>query len=177
MAFNVINTKVEWVLEARKPTAGPLLVIPANDHLWMGTGPGLEIKKAHGKELEVEAVRQGPVEPGAVVETSAGGTGFQRLLHAAVLDQENHWVPGAGRLAARAMVEAAERLRASELIAYPFHRGAHVRPEVALPEMLSGLLDALERGSSVRRVVVLAADATEQTVLQQTFLQALSSRT
>ncbi|MFN8546831.1 MAG: hypothetical protein U0527_02370 [Candidatus Eisenbacteria bacterium] len=177
MSFHVINTKVEWLAETKRPAEGSILVIPANDHLWMSAGPGLEIKVASGKELELEAVRQGPASPGAVIETIGGASGFARLFHAVVWTQNNQWSPGAGRIAGRAMIEAAERAKSESLVAYPFHRGAHAPQGPAIQEMLAGLLEALERGSTVRRVTVLMADAQEQALFQQAFLQALSGRT
>lgn len=176
MSFHVINTKVEWVSEAKRPAEGSILVIPANDHLWMSAGPGLDIKVASGKELELEAVRQGPASPGAIIETGGGASGFTRLFHAVVWTQNNQWSPGAGQLAARAMIEAAERTKVDTLIAYPFHRGAHAPQGPAVQEMLAGLIEALEKGSTVRRVAILMADPQEQALFQQAFLQALSGR-
>ena len=75
------------------------------------------------------------------------------------------------------MVEAAEKAKVDWLVAYPFHRGGHVQPAVAIKEMLAGLIDALERGSTVRRVSILMADPQEQALFQQAFLQSLTDRT
>ncbi len=176
MGFNIINTKVEWLAEAKRPSEGDGLVIPSNDHLWMTVGPGLELKKSMGKEIELEAVRQGPVEPGAVVQTEGSGSGYRKILHAAVLDQHNHWVEGAGRRAAEAMIAMAEGSKLTSLVVHPFHRGAPVHAPSATAELFAGLIASLERGSTVKKVTVLVTDAEEQALFQQAFVQALSHR-
>ena len=61
MSFHIVKSRIAWLPESKKPKSGAALAIPANDHLWMISGPALELKKAHGKELDLEAVRQGTV--------------------------------------------------------------------------------------------------------------------
>jgi len=174
MSFHIVKSRVAWLSESKRPKSGVALAIPSNDHLWMISGPGLELKKAHGKELELEAVRQGPVELGSVVVTSGEGTGFTHLLHVAVTGQDLQWTPGAGEKGAEALLERAIRMKIDELVTFPFYRGTHAaRPEAAR-EMLSGFIRVMERGIPVKTVQVLVADAEEQRLLQDIFLQILS---
>jgi hypothetical protein len=174
MSFHIVKSRIAWLPESKKPKSGAALAIPSNDHLWMISGPGLELKKAHGKELELEAVRQGPVELGSVAVTAGEGTGFTHLFHVAVTGQDLQWVQGAGEKGGEALLDRAVRMKIDELIVYPLYRGTHAaRPEAAR-EMLSGFLRVMERGIPVKTVQVLAADADEQRLLHEIFLQILS---
>lgn len=174
MSFHVVNSRLVWLPESKRPKSGAALAIPSNDHLWMIAGPGLELKKAHGKELELEAVRQGPIEIGSVAVTSGEAIGFGHLFHVAVTGQDLQWVPGAGNKAAEALLDRAARSKIEDLLVYPFYRGTHAaRPEAAR-EMLGGFLRVMERGITVKTVQVLVADAEEQRLLHDIFLQLLS---
>jgi len=174
MAFRILGTRVEWRAEAERPRDGDVLVIPANDHLWMLSGPGLEIKKSLGKELEVEAVRLGPVAPGEVVATPGGPLGYRFLYHAVVMGQDSVWVEGAGRRAVVAAVERAIRDRAATMVFYPLYRGVHGRREQPLQEMLNGILEAAREGSPLKQILVLHENSQEKTFLQETFVRVLA---
>lgn len=174
MSFHVVKSRLAWLPESKLPKHGAALAIPSNDHLWMISGPGLDLKKIHGKELELEAVRLGPVETGTVAVTPGDVTGFANLFHVAVTGQDLRWVEGAGDKAAEALLERAVRMKIEDLLVYPFYRGTHaVRPEAAR-EMLGGFLRVMERGISVKTVQVLVADAEEQRLLHDIFLQLLA---
>lgn len=174
MSFHIVKSRVAWLSESKRPKSGPALAIPSNDHLWMISGPGLDLKKAHGKELELEAVRQGPVELGSVAVTAGEGTGFTHLFHVAVTGQDLQWAPGAGDKGAEALLDRAVRMKIEELLVYPFYRGTHAaRPEAAR-EMLGGFIRVMERGIPVKTVNVLVADAEEQRLLHEIFLQILA---
>jgi hypothetical protein len=174
MAFRIMKSRLEWHPEASRPATGDMLVIPSNDHFWMLAGPGLELKKTLGKELELEAVRQGPVEPGALAVTPGEAAGFRLLVHAAVTGQDHQWVAGSGVLAMKACLEQAVRERCATVVVYPLHRGVHGRPEEPTREMLEGLLDGLQAGRGALTVLVLYRDAEEKELLHRTFLHLLS---
>ena len=175
MAFRILGTRVEWLPEAERPATGDVLVIPANDHLWMLSGPGLEIKKKFGKEVELEAVRLGPLQDGEVAVTAASFLGYKALYHAVVMKQDFSWCEGAGRRAIAAALARANRDKVNAMIVYPLWRGAHGRREGPAREMLSGLFEGLTGGSSIRTIHVLHGAADEKALLHETFLQLLAS--
>jgi hypothetical protein len=154
-----------------------VLVIPANDHLWMLSGPGLDLRKAHGKEIEIEAVRQGPLEAGKVAVTSGASVGYRGLYHAVVMGQDLEGIEGAGRSAARESITIAKRASAAVIVFYPFYRGIRGRRERPAREMLAGLLDGLGEASGIKTVQVLHQGAEEKVLLHDTFLQLLSAST
>src|SRR5262245_66311146 len=54
----------------------------------MGAGVAGAIKRRGGDEIEAEAMRQGPVEPGECVLTSGGRLTARHVVHAAVMGQD-----------------------------------------------------------------------------------------
>jgi O-acetyl-ADP-ribose deacetylase (regulator of RNase III) len=64
------------------------VVNAANNCFWMGGGVAGAIKRKAGPEVEAEAMKQGPVEPGDAVVTSAGRLPARYCIHAAVMDQD-----------------------------------------------------------------------------------------
>ncbi len=64
------------------------IVNAANNWLWMGGGVAGAIKRRGGKEIEKEAVGQGPIEVGEAVVTSAGKLKAKYVIHAAVMGQD-----------------------------------------------------------------------------------------
>lgn len=175
MAFRILGTRVDWLAEGDRPPTGDVLVIPANDHLWMLSGPGLDLKKAHGKEIEIEAVRLGPLEAGRVAVTPGRLCGYRWLHHAVVMGKDMIWVAGAGRAAARESIEIAKQASAGGVVIHPLYRGVHGRHELPAREMLAGLLDGLGDASGIKTVSVLYQGADEKTLLHETFLQLLSA--
>ena len=61
------------------------LVNAANNQLWMGGGVAGALKRAGGKEIEDEAVKQGPIPIGEAVVTGAGKLKARYIIHAAVM--------------------------------------------------------------------------------------------
>ncbi len=178
MPFRVLGTRVEWTPESQRPTAGDLLLLPANEHLWMTSGPGLELKKSLGKEIELEAVRQGPAEAGTVVVTSAGSLGYGQLVHAVVSTVDHVWAPGAGEAAVVAAIAHARERGARTLVAWPLYRGvAAADRAVAAKEMMRGFVQGLDGRTRLTVVSVLFADEAEQALLQRTMVQVLGEVT
>src|SRR5215468_2429463 len=64
------------------------IVNAANNHFWMGAGVAGAIKRRGGNEIEADAIRQGPVEPGECVITAAGRLAAKHVIHAAVMGQD-----------------------------------------------------------------------------------------
>jgi len=59
------------------------IVNAANSDLWMGSGVAGAIKARGGKEIEREAISQGPIQPGESVITSGGKLPARYVIHCA----------------------------------------------------------------------------------------------
>ncbi len=66
------------------------IVNAANNHLWMGAGTAGAIVRAGGREIEDEAIRQGPIEVGEAVVTGPGHLPCKHVIHAAAMGQDLH---------------------------------------------------------------------------------------
>ena len=66
------------------------IVNAANNHLWMGAGTAGAIVRAGGREIEDEAIRQGPIEIGEAVVTGSGDLACKHVIHAAAMGQDLH---------------------------------------------------------------------------------------
>ena len=64
------------------------IVNAANNHFWMGAGVAGAIKRGGGAQIEADAMRQGPVEPGECVITTGGALPAKHVIHAAVMGQD-----------------------------------------------------------------------------------------
>jgi len=64
------------------------LVNAANNRLWMGGGVAGALKRAGGKEIEIEAVTKGPIPIGEAVVTGTGKLKARYIIHAAVMGQD-----------------------------------------------------------------------------------------
>jgi O-acetyl-ADP-ribose deacetylase len=64
------------------------VVNAANNHLWMGSGVAGAIKAKGGEEIEREAMKLGPIEPGQAVATTAGRLKARYCIHAAAMGQD-----------------------------------------------------------------------------------------
>ncbi len=63
------------------------IVNAANNHLWMGAGTAGAIVRAGGREIEDEAIRQGPISVGEAVVTGSGDLACKHVIHAAAMGQ------------------------------------------------------------------------------------------
>jgi O-acetyl-ADP-ribose deacetylase len=64
------------------------IVNAANNRLWMGAGVAGAIKRAGGRQIEEEAVAQGPISIGEAAVTGAGRLKARYVIHAAVMGQD-----------------------------------------------------------------------------------------
>jgi O-acetyl-ADP-ribose deacetylase (regulator of RNase III) len=94
------------------------VVNAANNHLWMGSGVAGAIKARGGEEIEREAMKLGPIEPGQAVTTAAGRLRARYCIHAAAMGQD--LVTGADLItkATRSALAEATRL-GLDSIAFP----------------------------------------------------------
>ena len=63
------------------------IVNAANNHFWMGAGVAGAIKRRGGAQIEADAMRQGPVEPGECRITFGRELAAKYVIHAAVMGQ------------------------------------------------------------------------------------------
>ncbi len=77
------------ILEA----AAEVIVNAANSQGWMGGGVAGAIKRAAGKQVEDEAVAQGPTPVGAAILTSGGKTQFRGIIHAPTMERPAMRIP------------------------------------------------------------------------------------
>jgi O-acetyl-ADP-ribose deacetylase (regulator of RNase III) len=132
----------------------------ANNHLWMGGGVAGAIKRAGGEEIEREAVRQGPIEVGGAVATSAGRLPARWVIHGAVMGQDLQTDADLVRRTTVSCLRVADELGAESLALPAFGTGVGGFP---LDECARVMVEAV-RGyepSSLSRIVfaVFGADA------------------
>ncbi len=156
--FNIFGTKVSVHQGDPLKVEADALVIPANDHLWMGAGLAGIIKKEGGEEIEVEAVKQGPARLGQAIATGAGELAFQRLYHVVLAGQDLKPVHDQIVTALGAAMEAARRDGLATLAVAPledetaigaFHEASH--------KLVDALLAQLGGKTSLRSIVLIAS--------------------
>jgi O-acetyl-ADP-ribose deacetylase (regulator of RNase III) len=82
----------------------------ANDRLWMGAGVAGALKRAGGEEIELEAVKLGPIALGSAVATTAGRLPARWVIHGAVMGQDLQTNADLVRATARSCLELADEL-------------------------------------------------------------------
>jgi O-acetyl-ADP-ribose deacetylase len=140
------------------------VVNAANSHLWMGAGVAGAIKRKGGTIIEEDAVRQGPVDVGDVVVTTAGNLPAGYVIHAAVMGQDLRATAEMVRRATLTTLRRAEEMRLQSLAFPAFGTGVgRISPKESAESMVAALRTHLAEvpGSSLRRVhLVLFQDDT-----------------
>jgi O-acetyl-ADP-ribose deacetylase (regulator of RNase III) len=80
-----MKTKIEIYLGDITDLEVDAIVNAADNHLGMGGGVALAIKKRGGKIIEDEAVEQGPISIGDAIITTAGKLKSKYVIHAAAM--------------------------------------------------------------------------------------------
>jgi O-acetyl-ADP-ribose deacetylase len=146
------------------------IVNAANSHLWMGAGVAGAIKRKGGTIIEEDAVRQGPIEVGDVVVTTAGNLPATYVIHAAVMGQDLASTPDGVRRATRAALNRAEEMRLQSLAFPAFGTGVgRMPPKESAELMVTALRAHLAEvpASTLRRIhLVLFQDDTYQAFAQ-----------
>jgi len=131
------------------------VVNAANSHLWMGAGVAGAIKKKGGVIIEEEAVRQGPIEVGEAVLTTAGNLAATHVIHAAAMGQDLKTDAQKITQAARSSLNLADKHRLTS-IAFPA-LGTGVGgfpPGQAAEAMLGAVLEHLKASSTSLQKIV-----------------------
>ena len=82
------ETKIEIVLGDITLQEVDAIVNAANNHLWMGAGSAGAIVRAGGREIEDEAMSQGPIEIGEAIVTGGGDLPANHVIHAAAMGED-----------------------------------------------------------------------------------------
>jgi O-acetyl-ADP-ribose deacetylase len=131
------------------------IVNAANDQLVMGAGVASAIKRKGGLIIEEDAVRQGPVEVGEVVVTTAGNLAASYVIHAAVMGQDLSSTPDIVRRTTLAALRRAEEMRLQSVAFPAFGTGVgRVAPKDSAEAMVAALRSHLADvpGSTLRRI-------------------------
>lgn len=88
MEKNVSGVKIRVIQGDITEVEADAIVNAANNHLWMGAGVAGAIKRKGGKEIEDEAMKQGPIPVGEAAVTPAGKLKARYVIHAAVMGQD-----------------------------------------------------------------------------------------
>ena len=130
------------------------IVNAANNALWMGGGVAGAIKRAGGKEIEVEAVRQGPIPVGEAVVTGAGSLDARYVIHAAVMGTDLKTDAEKIRAATRNSLLRAEELGLKTMAFPALGTGVGGFPyDEAAENMLEAVREHLSRPSSLEQVI------------------------
>ncbi len=112
------NLQLSVVIGDITEQATDAIVNAANSHLWMGAGVAGAIKDRGGGEIEREAMKLGPIEPGQAVTTSAGRLKARYCIHAAAMGQDLVTSADLISKATRSALSEAERL-GLDSVAFP----------------------------------------------------------
>jgi O-acetyl-ADP-ribose deacetylase (regulator of RNase III) len=134
---------------------GDAIVNAASNNLAMGAGVASAIKRKGGTIVEEDAVRQGPIELGDVVVTTAGNLAASYVIHAAVMGEDLATSPDVVRRATLSALRKAEEMRLQSVAFPAFGTGVgRVAPKDAADSMVAAVRAHLTEvaGSSLRRV-------------------------
>lgn len=142
----------------------------------MASASALEVKKAAGEDVEIAAVRLGPVGLGEVVMTGAGALPFHGIFHAAIMGQDLQ--PDADAAAGavkRALLMVGDR-HWKRLLIHSF-RGLNQRASAGvIRSVAASLVEGLLEGSTLQQVTFLAADEGERSTLHETLLRTIQGQ-
>ncbi len=136
------------------------IVNAANIHLFMGGGVAGAIKRAGGKEIEDEAVRQGPINIGSAVVTSAGKLKAKYVIHTPTMELDFKTDEKKVRLAMIAALRKAEELRISSIAFPALGTGVGGLPkDLAARVMVEELKKHIDLGSQLKKVILADINA------------------
>ncbi len=131
------------------------IVNAANSTLAMGAGVAGAIKRKGGVIIEEDAVRQGPIEVGEAVLTTAGNLPATHVIHAAALGPDLKADATKIGAATKSALQLAEKHRITSIAFPALGTGVGGSPPAKAAEaMVTTVLDHLKsRTSSLKRVV------------------------
>jgi|Deesub1362B_J571_1020462.scaffolds.fasta_scaffold19982_1 O-acetyl-ADP-ribose deacetylase (regulator of RNase III) len=153
------------------------IVNPANSRMIMGGGVAGAIKRAGGKEIEEEAIKQAPVPVGKAIATTAGKLRALYVIHTPTMSRPAMRITKENvESAMKAALECAKKLKIKS-IAFPgLGTGVGGVPiQTAATAMVQQLKNHLDEGTSIKEVTFVgftqeSAEAFKKAV-KQLFLQ------
>ena len=144
------------------------IVNAANNHLWMGAGVAGAIKRKGGQIIEDEAMRQGPVDVGQAVITTAGNLKAKYVIHAVGMGQDLRTDETKIRAATANSLRLAEE-KGLESIAFPaIGTGVGGFPmDRAAEVMIDEARTFLEHATHLKRVVFVLFDDYSYHIFQE----------
>ncbi len=153
-------TTIEVLIEDITKLSVDAIVNPANSLMIMGGGVAGAIKRVGGVEIEEEARRYAPVPVGKAIATTGGRLKARYVIHAPTMERPAMRIGIKNvELATRAALEKAEELEI-ESIAFPgMGTGVGGVPyEEAAKTMVRTILEHIDRGTKLRRILLVAID-------------------
>ena len=130
------------------------IVNAANSSLWMGAGVTGAIKRKGGVIVEEEAVRQGPIEAGEAVITTAGNLPATHVIHAAAMGQDLKTDAQKIAQATRSSLALADKHKLTSIAFPALGTGAGgVPPAAAAEAMLEAVVAHLKAGTTTLRKI------------------------
>jgi len=131
------------------------IVNAANTHLRMGGGVAGAIKRAGGKEIEDEAVKQGPIRIGEAVVTTAGKLKAKYVIHSPTMELDFRTDENKIRLAMRAALKKADEIDASSVAFPALGTGVGGFPkDRAAKVMVEELKNHIDAGTGLKKVIL-----------------------
>jgi O-acetyl-ADP-ribose deacetylase (regulator of RNase III) len=153
-SIHVFQTEVSLVKGDIAAQAVDAVVNAANDHLWMGAGVAGALKRAGGAEIEIEAMRQGPIPVGEAIVTGGGRLPAAHVIHAAGMGQDLRTDAAKVASATRNAIRRAEERKFASIAFPAIGTGVGgLEPHVCAKTMVEAVLDELARAASLKRVV------------------------
>jgi O-acetyl-ADP-ribose deacetylase (regulator of RNase III) len=134
----------------------------ANNELWMGAGVAGAIKRAGGREIEVEAVAQGPIQVGEAVVTTGGSLKARNVIHGAVMGQDLQTNADLVRRTTRRVLEVADEVGARSLALPAFGTGVGGFPLEECAAIMVREVSSYEPQSLERVVFAVFGDQAEE---------------
>ncbi|MCS7130277.1 MAG: macro domain-containing protein [Archaeoglobaceae archaeon] len=136
------------------------IVNAANTHLLMGGGVAGAIKRAGGKEIEDEAVKQGPIKIGSAVATSAGKLKAKFVIHAPTMELDFKTDEKKVRLAMIAALKKAEELNVKSVAFPALGTGVGgLAKDLVARIMVEELKKHIDSGTKLKKVLLVDINA------------------
>lgn len=175
MSFQFVRTRVEIILASSPWPEADALLLPANNYLWMATGPARDVKQAAGEEVERAAVRAGPIALGEVAITPAGALPLAGILHVAVMGQDLAFNGDAASQGVRRALQLAGERRWLRLLLHSCLSAARSGGREGIRPMLAVLVEELLEGHALTALTLLAADEKERKLMHDALLGIVQS--
>jgi O-acetyl-ADP-ribose deacetylase len=133
------------------------IIVPANESLFMTSPLARAVKRTAGDAVELEAVRQGPVEPGSAVVTGGGNLAAPYLIHVVAVGHELRGDVPNLRAALDASFDIASRLSLRRVAMTPIglERGVFGAEEAA-SHLVEVIEERARRGDPLPESLVVA---------------------